>query len=153
VDKENISILLAILVNNSLTLSSIGKVAAILVESKTGAITSIIQKESTHNEFEYITDGEIFPNSSIYLSNKNLEEIFGKDILLEITDFTNDEWTKICKNIGERELQDHLHIFRITCTSSHNQNEIKRVKQHDIIQQGILNIHSFIQKNIWLKKM
>jgi hypothetical protein len=150
-DRRGISILIAVLSGNNLAISTIGKNSAVLIEN-TGTITSIIQKTGSTEEFEYIAEWEILPENAIYLSNKNLEEVFWSDILLEINSFKNDEWENICENLGKREIQDHIHIYRILRTSPEKKTESRRIKQSDIIVNEFKNTLSTITRSEWHKK-
>jgi hypothetical protein len=145
-DKADLSILLAVLSGNSLALSSIGKNSALLIE-KDGTINSIIQQKDEAEVFEYIAEWEIWENSSIYLSNQNIEDIFGADILWEMHHFDTEEWENICENMGKREFHEHIHIYRISRTEWWKSHWTSRIKQNDILVNEFKDTISKLKKS------
>lgn len=143
-DKADISILFAILVGNSMLITSIWNMYATIVESDE-ALADILQKNNKNTEFEYIADGKIHEWSTLYLSNQNLEDVFGRDILLETTWFGDNEWSNICENIGKREVHEHLHIFKISNKRSIEAKKNPSRKQSDIMRGKIYDSFGYIK--------
>jgi hypothetical protein len=151
-DIRDIHIVLAMLMGEELTLSTIGRGHGVFVESE-GDLTDISIHEWVGHTFHSITTGKIPSGSSIYLSNDAIESLLGAEVLDELAHLSPEAWTETSRQILEREVASSLHIIRL----SHRTYEAtpplfsrNKKKQSDILRdQWILFIEYIRSQKMW----
>lgn len=122
-DIANISVIISLLRENSLTISAIWNATAYLVEGD--EVTAIATPERGRFDFHTLTTGEVSRNASIYLSNKNIHDILGDDLLLEFSDMNPQELENVANEMFEREIDFSFHLIRVAHSFKSAQREIK----------------------------
>jgi hypothetical protein len=130
-EKEDLSCLIGLLYANRLSLSSTRKTEGILVEDDD--ITTISSHDEEKETFQYVSNGEIPPGATIYLSSHSLINLFGESNLTELSAMEEEEFIDAVEWLMEEEKKMNLAIFRIH-SSLLRKNEAGRTsKQSDIL--------------------
>lgn len=123
-DLANISIVVSLLQNNALTISAIGSATAYLVEAD--EISAITVPERGRFDFHTLTTGEVSRNATIFISNRNSEDILGDDLLVELSEIPAQEFTSTTSEMLAREINFPLHIIRIAHSFKNTQKDVAR---------------------------
>ncbi|PID83968.1 hypothetical protein CSB09_03570 [Candidatus Gracilibacteria bacterium] len=110
-DVENTSILLAVLKENTLIVSTIGDAGAFLVDGE--SITQITSEDTGKYEFSALTNGEITQGATIFLASQNIQTLLGNELLQEMSNLDKDAFDSIVTSVLKREVSQSVHLMRI----------------------------------------
>lgn len=110
-DLSQVTVVVSLLRENTLTISGIGTATAYLVEGED--ITKIVAPESSRFDFHTLTAGEVSRNACIYISNQDSLEILGADFLYEFSSMNSQEFSDTAKDLFSREIDIPFHLIRV----------------------------------------
>ena len=152
-DLEGVSILLGLLKNDELTVSSIGEAGAYLVEGE--SVTLISSTEKHRYDFHTLTSGQVARNASIYLSNTHLQEIVGDELLLELDTLDEKEIQEVMVGVFKREIQVPLAVIRLAhprASAVRSQASLRGGKQSDVIREKGTQFIGYVKNHaVWGK--
>lgn len=138
-DIEDISVIISVLRSNILTISAVWRATAYLVEWD--EISEITAQEKWRTDFHTLTEWEVSRNSSIYISNTDVLNTIGSELLYEFSNLSSQEYTEEALSVFRREIETSLHIIRISYSFK---NTIKEVRNRGRGQIDLL-------KNKWVE--
>ncbi|MBS9784131.1 hypothetical protein KGV55_02155 [Candidatus Gracilibacteria bacterium] len=149
-DLQDVDILLAVIKDTILTVSTVGDAGAFLVDN---TITTQITSENTSRyEFSMLTNGEITKGSSIFLASQNIQELLGNELLQELSVLEKDAFNSVITTLLKREVEQSIHLVRIR----HPQKVANRLGKKEVDNYmniarntGKKWIHSLKQHRIW----
>jgi len=151
-DRVGFDVLLAVLIDSTLTFAHTGETGIILIEQN-GDITNLSNAEAGRYEFQAISSGEILEWSSIYLSNIQIDTRLSDDVLKDLSGLNIVEWKNIIHDILKEDADKSIHIWYILhekkkilprYSTGKKQIDILRDKSQEII--GSLNIDRHTRK-------
>lgn len=149
-DLSDISLVISVLENTKLTISAIWYAAAFLVEGE--EVTQITEPEKWRTDFHTMTAGEVGRNAHIFVATRNIEHIFGSDLLIEFANQTASQFQKEMLALLDREYTESLHTIRywydFSSTKPDTQRKTVRARgQIDLLKNRLSSAKEYIQKN------
>lgn len=111
VDLDWISVIIALLQKDLLTISAIGHATAYLVEWD--EVTQITAPEKGRYDFHALTSGEVGRDATIYLSTQDVGQLLGNELLSEFSQLDSEEFATVTTAVLKREIEIPVHITRI----------------------------------------
>lgn len=138
-DIQGVHVLFAVIFNQHLIVSSIGKMCAVLREADE-SLSIIHEASPKFFHFESFSSGEIPDNSTIFLTSEHLENHFGEEFYDDAARVSSEQLSETLKSTLAREWADSIHMVRITSQKSDKKETTKiwkRKGQSDIIKNSV----------------